>query len=232
MNLLSRKAKALNFASSGSEKLDELLGGGFPAGSITHLYGPPSSGKTNIAMSAAVNSAASGKAIYLDTEGGFHLDRLRQILPKPELAKNILLKQLYSFKEQKSVVSQLQRFVDYKCRLIVLDSAVSLYRLENSGSRGNMLDNSRELGRQMAQLSKIARQNQVPIIVCNQVYESFRKKGSVEPVGRDVMAYWSKTALELGRKGSSRWARLARHPSKKAGDEYKFKIHNEGISKA
>nr|HIK01088.1 DNA repair protein RadB [Candidatus Undinarchaeales archaeon ERR594346 U_76725] len=130
---------------------------------------------------------------------------------------------------QKSIISQLQRFVDYKCRLIVLDSAVSLYRLENSGSRNDMLDNSRELGRQMAQLSKIARQNQVPIIVCNQVYESFRKKGSVEPVGRDVMAYWSKTALELGRKGSSRWARLARHPSKKAGEQSKFKIHNEGI---
>jgi hypothetical protein len=28
MNLLSRKAKVLDFASSGSEKLDELLGGG------------------------------------------------------------------------------------------------------------------------------------------------------------------------------------------------------------
>jgi KaiC/GvpD/RAD55 family RecA-like ATPase len=51
------------------EKIDRLLQGGIPAGKTSIIYGPPSSGKTLIAL-AAVKTLASrnGIAYYIDTE--------------------------------------------------------------------------------------------------------------------------------------------------------------------
>jgi KaiC/GvpD/RAD55 family RecA-like ATPase len=51
------------------EKIDRLLQGGIPAGKTSIIYGPPSSGKTLLAL-AAVKTLASrnGIAYYIDTE--------------------------------------------------------------------------------------------------------------------------------------------------------------------
>ena len=46
--------------STGCAPLDELLGGGIERGTVTQLYGPPAAGKTNVALSAAVQVAADG----------------------------------------------------------------------------------------------------------------------------------------------------------------------------
>jgi KaiC/GvpD/RAD55 family RecA-like ATPase len=53
----------------GVEKIDRLLQGGIPAGKTSIIYGPPSSGKTLIAI-AAVKTLASrnGIAYYIDIE--------------------------------------------------------------------------------------------------------------------------------------------------------------------
>ncbi|MFD1596627.1 ATPase domain-containing protein, partial [Haloplanus litoreus] len=65
--------------STGCPPLDDLLGGGFERGTVTQVYGPPAAGKTNLALSAAVQVAASGgTAVYVDTEG-LSVDRFRQL---------------------------------------------------------------------------------------------------------------------------------------------------------
>jgi RecA/RadA recombinase len=51
------------------EKIDRLLQGGIPAGKTSIIYGPPSSGKTLIALAAAKTFASrNGIAYYIDTE--------------------------------------------------------------------------------------------------------------------------------------------------------------------
>jgi len=53
----------------GVEKIDRLLQGGIPAGKTSIIYGPPSSGKTLIALAAAKTFASrNGIAYYIDTE--------------------------------------------------------------------------------------------------------------------------------------------------------------------
>lgn len=65
---------------TGCEAVDELLGGGFERGTVTQVYGPPAAGKTNVALSAAVETAAAGgTAVYIDTEG-VSVDRFEQLL--------------------------------------------------------------------------------------------------------------------------------------------------------
>jgi len=65
---------------TGCDPVDELLGGGLSRGAVTQFYGPPAAGKTNIALSTAIETVASGEvAVYVDTEG-VSIDRFRQLL--------------------------------------------------------------------------------------------------------------------------------------------------------
>ncbi|ADD03676.1 DNA repair and recombination protein RadB [Natrialba magadii ATCC 43099] len=65
---------------TGCGPVDELLGGGFERGTVTQLYGPPAAGKTNLALSAAVETAVEGgTVVYIDTEG-VSVDRFDQLL--------------------------------------------------------------------------------------------------------------------------------------------------------
>ncbi|MFB6151337.1 MAG: AAA family ATPase [Haloarculaceae archaeon] len=64
---------------TGCAPLDDLLGGGFERGAVTQVYGPPAAGKTNIVLSAAVETAARGDAaLYVDTEG-LSVERMEQL---------------------------------------------------------------------------------------------------------------------------------------------------------
>jgi KaiC/GvpD/RAD55 family RecA-like ATPase len=53
----------------GVEKIDRLLQGGIPAGKTSIIYGPPSSGKTLLALAAAKTFISrNGITYYIDTE--------------------------------------------------------------------------------------------------------------------------------------------------------------------
>jgi len=57
--------------SSGSEIIDKLLDGGYNK-VVTTIYGPAASGKTTMAMLAAIQQAEQGKKfVFVDTENGF-----------------------------------------------------------------------------------------------------------------------------------------------------------------
>lgn len=54
---------------SGSLKLDEALGGGYPKGRIIEIFGPESSGKTTLALHAIAEvQKAGGTAAFIDAE--------------------------------------------------------------------------------------------------------------------------------------------------------------------
>lgn len=54
---------------SGSHKLDEVLGGGYPQGRIIEVFGPESSGKTTLTLIAAANVTQNwGTVLFIDAE--------------------------------------------------------------------------------------------------------------------------------------------------------------------
>ena len=70
---------------TGAPFLDQFLAGGYDEDIITTIYGPSGSGKTNLCLIAAVHCAMSGKkVIFLDTEGGIAVERIKQICPAYE----------------------------------------------------------------------------------------------------------------------------------------------------
>lgn len=220
--------------STGSSNLDTLLGKGLPLGLVTHVYGPPGSGKTNLCLTTAVECAKQGKKVlFIDTEGGFRIERFLQICKDKGVAKRILLKQVRDFDEQKNLVRRLNRIVSHGFGLVVFDSIVSLYRLQIEGGRKEILELSRELGRQLAWLSRLARDHNLAVLVTNQVYDSFDEDGEKEvvPVGGSVLLYWAKMCVELekGTQGGERRAELVKHPFVAEGKSIKFRIENKGI---
>lgn len=214
----------------GSDIFDDFLHGGYEKDAITTIYGPAGSGKTNLMVLAAVDMAKQGKkVIFIDTEGGFSITRLSQITSEPEIVmQNIIFLQPTSFDEQKKDFEKLQEIVNDKIGLIIVDTIAMLYRLERANNEIHEIN--RELGKQIASLSAIARKKKIPVLVTNQVYTSFESKDVVNMVGGDILKYGSKCLIELQTEPDNiRKAILRKHRSIIGEKELLFRINEKGI---
>lgn len=240
--------------SAGSFDLNKWLYGGYEAGIITMIAGPPASGKTNFVILAACSQAKKGKkVIFIDTEGGFSVERVKQVVGDKyqEILKNILFLEPTSFEEQKKLFLKLSEQVKKEnVGLIVIDGMAMHYRLELGAVKiketrlnvAGLKDEeeirkvNRELAWQMKLLSEISRRQKIPVIITNQVYSEFlseeeRKKGikpGVNLVGGDLMKYWSKAIIELKNENGKRKAVLLKHRSMPR-KELNFEIKEKGI---
>ena len=209
--------------------IDEFLGGGLQPGIITTVFGPAGSGKTNLAVLSTIAVARTGKkVIYIDTEGGLSVERIKQVAhDHASILKHILFLRPTTFAEQKKAILGLHK-LDGKVGLIVIDSIAMLYRLELGGD--DVFDVNRALGRQLADLIGIATKRQIPVFVSNQVYSAFDERNKVSMVGGDLLRYGSKCLIELQiTPDNNRRAILRKHP---AGGERTclFKIVGDGIA--
>lgn len=217
-----------------NSRIDNLLEGGIERGVITQIFGPPSSGKSNIALSLSVGVAKQGKkVIYIDTEGGISLDRIKQMsqFEFSKVANNILVLEPTTFTEQTDNLKTLNLWISKNNEdvdLIVLDSAVALYRVDDMQSSAL----NKELGKQMGILSKIARKFNIAVVLTNQIYNSFDDdKENIHPVGGMILQYWSKTMIQLTKCDElhERLAIIKRHRSIAEGKKVNFKITSKGI---
>ena len=196
---------------STNSPLDELLDGGIEKRTITQVYGPPGVGKTNVCLNIAINVAKKGKkVVYIDTEGGISVDRIRQISSEDfdTVAKNIIVFEPTSFKEQE-------------------EDAVALFRVEDDSTKSHLL------GKQMQMLSALAINHDLAVLVTNQIYASFDEESEEDfsPVGGTIIQYRSKIIIELKREEGTnqRIAVLKRHKTKREGLAVHFLITNNGI---
>ncbi len=232
--------------SAGSYDLNRWLYGGYEKDIITTIYGPAGSGKTNFCLLAAVSQAKKeNKIIYIDTEGGFSVERFKQLAGEEyeDGLKNILLLKPTTFKEQE--ISFFKLLKEIKARtinLIIIDGMTMLYRLELAEAKRESEEKIKEinskLATQMRILAEISRKKQIPVIVTNQVYSEFLtgeeikagKQRGVSMVGGDILKYWSKCIIELQNQRGKKKAILRKHRSLPE-KELNFEIIKEGIKK-
>jgi DNA repair protein RadB len=232
---------------TGCGPVDDLLGGGFERGTVTQLYGPPASGKTNLALSAAARVAAGGdRALVLDTEG-LSGERFRQLargaLADAEsraadaveraaveaLAGRVVVTDAHDLAEQEAAVSDAAEFAP-RVELIVLDSATGFYRLErDAGDEGETL---RRVGRQVTHLLSLARRHDLAAVVTNQVFTDI-DGDRPRALGGHTLDHWTGVVLRLDRfRGGNRRATLEKHRSREAGETATFRITGTGLAAA
>lgn len=239
--------------SAGSYDLNMFLYGGYESDVITMIAGPAGSGKTNFCILAAVSQAKKGnRVVYMDSEGGFSAERVKQLLGNDKataeqvLERILLLKPTNFTEQQKDFAKLLAHVKKGKISLILVDGMTMLYRLalteeseEGIQDAIKIQEVNRALAEQMRALAEIARKQQIPVLVTNQVYHDFvswddlknGKKKDVHFVGGDLMKYWSKCIIELEYERGKRRAILRKHRSlpEKTLD---FKIVHEGVKKS
>lgn len=223
--------------SAGSYDLNKWLYGGYESDIISVIYGGSGTGKTNFCLLAAVSQAKKGnKVIFIDSEGGFSSDRVKQLSPEDydSVLKNILLLKPTNFAEQKKAFDDLLKSLKNEVSLIVVDGMTILYRLDFAAARNNGKEEdgeirkiNAELARQLRVLAEIARKRNIPIIVTNQVY---KWDDSMRMVGGDILRYWGKCLIELTNDKGRRIAYLRKHRSLPE-KEIEFQIIDSGIRK-
>lgn len=213
---------------TGCKPLDSLLGGDLPKRTITQIYGPAGSGKTNVCLQALhLCTKNGGKAIFIDTDGSFCKKRLEQICGNnlERALKNVFLFEVNDFSGQTAAIASIEKL---PADLIIVDSITSLYRLETNDNTFH--ETSRELGKQLCMLLRHAREKGTPVLVTNQVYSDINS-GRVEPIGGDVLKYYSKIIIELQKEHNGiRKAILKKHVFKKEGESASFAITEKGLA--
>jgi DNA repair protein RadB len=220
--------------SAGSYDLNKWLYGGYEKDVVTVIYGGPGTGKTNFCLLAAVSQAKKRKkVIFIDSEGGFSVERVKQMSGEDyELVlSNILLLKPTNFAEQKKAFDELLKSLKDEAGLIIVDSMTILYRIELALARGESNEEVKklnsELARQMKIFAEIARKRSIPVILTNQVY---MMDEATRMVGGDILRYWAKCLIELSNERGRRIACLRKHRSLPE-KEFEFVIVESGIKK-
>jgi DNA repair protein RadB len=199
---------------------------------LTSFYGAPGTGKTNMCLLATTECARKNrKVIYVDTEGGFSFERLKQLNPDLDnVLDKIEIVEPRDFGEQARLSRSL---MEREAKLRIIDSIAALYRLEYSDPKPNsksVLEANRELSKQLSILSNVAREKNIPVLITTHTFRNWDTKEN-DVIGGDSVKYWSKAIVFFEKTGrtSERKATLVKHRYLPEGGDVKFMLINEGI---
>ncbi len=226
----AKKREEVFFITTGSKELNNLLGGrGVETKAITEAFGGYGSGKTQLGLSLAVNvqmpldkGGAEGKAVFIDTEGTFRPDRVREIAEakgmNPEnVLKNILVARAFNSDHQILLIDKIAELIKdgEPVRLVVIDSLTAHFRAEFAG-RGQLADRQQKLNRYLHNLMKISEQFNLAVYVTNQVMANpaMMFGDPTTAIGGHIVAHASTYRIYIRRgKKDSRVAKLIDSPN-------------------
>jgi len=239
------KRKELDHITTGSKNLDNLLGGkGIETKSITEAFGAFGSGKTQLALSLAIGvqlpkerGGAGGKAVYIDTEGTFRPERIRQfaqgIEANPEkVLKNILVARAFNSDHQMLLLDKVAELIKdgEPIKLVIIDSLTAHFRAEYGG-RGQLADRQQRLNRYLHNLMRLAEQHNLAVYVTNQVMSDPAQLfgDPTKAIGGNIVGHACTYRMYLRRgKKDSRVAKLIDSPDL-PDNETVFMIEKDGL---
>jgi len=252
-DMLEKRNKISRYT-TGSEKFDAFLNGGFESQAITELAGEFGSGKSQIchALCVAANNLVENSRlgnsdenkqskaetiIFIDTENTFRVDRVYQIAEQNGFDPLTILQKIYHCKiynseELESLINNLDKFIEqYNAKLVIVDSIISHHRAEFSG-RGTLAERQQRLGKMLNKLRRYADIYNIAVVITNQVvsYTDNPQFGSdyIKPAGGNIMGHSSTYRIFLKRSGKNRVATMFDSPYH-PNQQVKFSISDEGI---
>jgi RecA/RadA recombinase len=176
------------------------MGGGIPKANVTLIYGEANTGKSSLALQCAVMTARQNlKTIIIDSDNTFSPTRLSQIAHHDldHISPLIFIFNPPTFNDQSLLIENLNDYLSDDIVLIIVDTITSHYRLE-LGQIDKIFNLNRNLNRQIAYLSRIAKIHNIAVLLISQVRDVFQNdKQTIEPVANRVLKFWAQTILKL-----------------------------------
>ncbi|MEM3403286.1 MAG: DNA repair and recombination protein RadA [Nitrososphaeria archaeon] len=228
---------------TGSNNLDNLLGGGIEVEALTEFYGEFGSGKTQICHTLCVTvqlpkekKGLGAGAVYIDTENTFRPERIvaiaehREISPD-EALKRIFVGKAYNTSHQELLTREISNYIEKEgCKLVIIDSAMTHFRSEFLG-RGTLADRQQRLNRYLHTLVRLAEIYHVAVVITNQVQaapDTFFGDPT-RPSGGHIMGHSSTYRIYLRKSGKNRIARIVDSPYHAEADTI-FTLTDKGVA--
>ncbi|WVZ69970.1 hypothetical protein U9M48_018681 [Paspalum notatum var. saurae] len=229
---------------TGSGDLNGILGGGIHCKEVTEIGGVPGVGKTQLGIQLAINvqipveyGGLGGKAVYIDTEGSFMVERVYQIaegcisdilehfphsheksssgnkqLQPEHFLADIYYFRICSYAEQIAAINYLEKFLgEHKdVRIVIIDSVTFHFRQDFD----DLALRTRVLSELSLKLMKIAKAYNLAVVLLNQVTTKFTE-GSFQltlALG-DSWSHSCTNRVILYWNGTERYAYLDKSPS-------------------
>ncbi|ETI33171.1 hypothetical protein F441_20005 [Phytophthora nicotianae CJ01A1] len=217
---LYQQSQSRIFITTGSQRLDQILGGGVETMSVTEVHGEFRTGKTQLCHTLCVTAqlprscgGGAGKVAFIDTEGTFRPNRVAEIakerynLDPVDVLDNIIVARAHSHDAQMAFVIKLGvMFADPDqgpFRLLIIDSVTALFRTDFSG-RGELSERQQRLNQHLVRLVKHAEEFNIAVLLVNQMMADPGANAlfgsEMKPVGGHVMSHGVHTRV-LMKKG-------------------------------
>lgn len=210
---------------TGLEKLDEILGGGLQSGTITDIFGPSGTGKTQLALQIMLNSISEKNMIfYQDTTGNFRPERLLEMAEPKGLNRQLLdrisVGRITNVTEQQNVLTKI---IESDFSLIIIDNVTDLFSFEYPKEE-QILEKTTQFSKYMRQLSQIASTKNVPIVITNMI----RKIGDSEQENMDsIISIYTHIKIRLAKKQTNYEGEVFLNPMKK--NQFSYTITKQGL---
>ncbi|CAN6825283.1 unnamed protein product [Brassica oleracea] len=236
--------EALPRITTSCSDLDKILGGGISCRDVTEIGGVPGIGKTQIGIQLSVNvqiprefGGLGGKAIYIDTEGSFMVERALQIAEacvedmeeytgymhkhfeasqvqmKPrDILENIFYFRVCSYTEQIALVNHLDKFISENkdVKVVIVDSITFHFRQDFD----DLAQRTRVLSEMALKFMKLAKKFSLAVVLLNQVTTKYTE-GSFQ-LALALGDSWSHSCTNrviLYWNGDERYAYIDKSPS-------------------
>ncbi len=238
-----KKREQVGKVTTGSKKLDELLGGGVETQAITEVHGAFGSSKTQIGFQLAVNAqlpkdkgGLGGKVIFIDTEGSFRPERIQQMaaalgLDQKKTMDNIFVGRAFNSDHQVMLVEKAEDVIkEQGVRLLIVDSVTSAFRADYTG-RGTLANRQQKLNRHLHKLQRLADVYNLAVFVTNQVMArpDILFGDPTAPIGGHILGHQAGFRVYLRKsKDEKRIARLIDSPCLPEGETV-FRVCTDGV---
>ena len=221
-----KRRQEIGKITTGTECLDLLLDGGLETQALTEVYGEFGSGKTQFCHTMCVTvqkpkeeGGLGGTVLYIDTENTFRPERIVSIAkafgmdPEKALDK-IIVARAYNSAHQQLILEEASQLIrENNVKLLVVDSAVGLFRSEYLG-RGTLSVRQQRLNKFVHLLVRIAETYNCAALATNQVMASpdVFFGDPTRPIGGNVVAHTSTYRIYFKKSGKKRIARMVDSP--------------------
>jgi len=243
-DLVWEKRKTMRRISTGSQNLDDLLGGGIETGAVTELFGEYRTGKTQLAHQLCVNvqlkqeeGGLDGSALYIDTEGTFRPERIIQMADAKDMdysktLQKIIVGRAYNSDHQMLLIKEASKIIEEKnIKLVIVDSLIGHFRSEYVG-RGTLANRQQTLNTHIHDLLRISEMyDDMAVLVTNQVSAKpdVFYGNPLRATGGNIVAHGATIRIFLRKgKGEQRVAKIVDAPNLPE-EEAVFSITEDGI---